>query len=65
MKKISVLVLVILLIIITYGYIFIKGKTYTVEINNITNFPESVDELNIKIEQDGIVKLIDKKIENM
>ena len=64
MKTLRVLILAIVLIIITYGYIFIKGKTYTVEINNITNFPESVDELNIKIEQDGIVKLIDKKIEN-
>ena len=62
-NKISVLLLAIILIIISFIWIIVNGKTYTLKIN-IRNDINDAQEINTKIEPEGIVSLIDKKLDN-
>ena len=61
----KVLILASILIIISTLVVIINGKTYTVKIENINlRKINSVDELDVRIENDNIVKCLDKKIED-
>ena len=62
-KKVKVLLLTITLIIISFLVILINGKTYTLKINNLNDI-SNIEKINIKIEDNDIVKCIEKKIEN-
>ena len=61
--KIKILILAIILIIISIVYIIINGNTYTIKVNNVSKI-NNIEELNIKIENENIIKCIDKKIDN-
>ena len=68
MKKINniikVLILASILIIVSTLVIIINGKTYTVKFENKNvNEISSIDEIEVRIEKDNIVKCVDKKIE--
>ena len=63
MKKISILYLAIILFIISFGWIIINGKTYTVELNNL-DYVSSKDDLQIQIEKENeVVKLSDVQVD--
>ena len=69
MKKINniikVLILALFLFIVSTLVIIINGKTYTVKIKNKNvNEISRIDEIEVEIEKDNIVKCIDKEIEN-
>ena len=65
LNKIKILILTLILFIISSLFIIINGKTYTVKIENINlRKINSVDELDVRIENDNIVKCVDKKIED-
>ena len=62
-KKVKVLVLALILFIFSTIFIIINGNTYTIEYNEIGKI-NNIDNFEIKIEDQNIVKCIDKKIEN-
>ena len=62
-NKFKVLIAACFLLIISSVFIILNGKTYTVEINNMIEIG-SVEEANIKIEDENVVKCIDKSLEN-
>ena len=62
-SRIKVLILFIILFIITVSVIIIKGKTY--EYKSKTLFStDNIDEIIVNIEDENIVKIVDKKIED-
>ena len=63
MKKIKALILAIILIIISSIVIVISANTYTIKIKNV-DLASNIDEWNIEIEDENVVKCIDKSIEN-
>lgn len=63
MKKIKVLMLAIFLLIISSVVIIANGKTYTLKIGN-WNYTNSINELVMKIDDEKIVKCIDKSLED-
>lgn len=63
-NKFGVLILAIILTIISTFCILINGKTYTVKLD-VFSHVDSIDELNIEIEQDSdIVQLKEKSLED-
>ena len=62
-KKIKVIILSIILFIISVIFIMINGNTYTIKYNNLREISD-INDLDIKIEDENIVRCIDKKIEN-
>ena len=57
-KKILILIiLIILLTIIFFAYLIIKGNTYTIKVKDVANS-------DVEIEKEGIIKIVDKKLEN-
>ena len=62
-NKLKFFILAIILIIISFIFIIINGNTYTISINNIGKI-SSIEALNIRIENESIVKCIDKKLED-
>lgn len=62
-NKLKILILAIILFIISFIFIIINGNIYTVSIDNIRE-ESSIEEINIKIEDENVVKCIDKSIEN-
>ncbi|MBQ9313743.1 MAG: YdcF family protein [Clostridia bacterium] len=63
MKKLKALVLAIILFIISVVVIIINGKTYTMKIDN-TGYISDIEEWNIEIQDENVVKVIDKSLEN-
>lgn len=62
-NKLKFFILAIILIIISFIFIIINGNTYTVSIDNIGEI-SNIDALDIKVEDESIVKCIDKKLED-
>ena len=62
-KKTKVLILAVILFIISAIYIIINGNTYTIKLNNLNGFND-IENFNINIEDENIIKCVDKKIEN-
>lgn len=62
-NKLKILILAIILFIISFIFIIINGNIYTVSIDNIRE-ESSIEEINIKIEDENVAKYIDKSIEN-
>ena len=65
-KKFKAFILAIILIIISSIVIILNGRTYVLKVDNI-NYNSNIsdiNELNIKIEDENIVKCIDKKLDN-
>ncbi len=62
-KTRKVLILVMILTIISALVIIMRGKTYTVQIDNLKNNTDA-EKFEIEIENNSVVKLIDKKVKN-
>lgn len=62
-NKLKIFILTIILTIISAACIIYNGNTYTVEIDNIREV-NSIEDFNIKIEDENIVKSIYKSLEN-
>lgn len=60
-NKIKILLLVIVLIVISFVWIVLNGKTYKYQVN-IGNNISNLDEIEYIIEPEGIIECIDKKI---
>ena len=63
LQKGSALVLGIILLIVSAVVIIVNGNTYTLRIND-KNLESNIDVIRVKIEDDTIVKCIDKSFEN-
>jgi len=62
-NKLKVFILAIFLIIILLIVIILNGNTYTIEIDSIKGI-NSIEDVNIKIEDINVVKCVDKSLEN-
>ena len=62
-KKIKTLLLAIILTIISILFIIINGNTYTIKIDQLDK-NTNIEDIIIKIEDEDIIKCIDKKLEN-
>ena len=62
-KKIKLLIVTIILISISAIFIIINGNTYTIKFDNINEIIDT-EKLQIEIDDENIIKCIDKKIEN-
>ena len=62
-KKSKVFILSFILIIISTLVIIINGNTYTMKLDNVKHI-SNIDELDISIENENIVKCTDKQLEN-
>ena len=63
MKKLKVLILAIVLFIISAIVIILMGKTYTIKIDR-NDYSGNLNECNLIIENEKIVKCIDKSVKN-
>lgn len=61
-NKLKLLILAIILFIISSVFIILNGNTYTIKIDNM-NETSDIENLNIKIEDENVVKCIDKSLE--
>ena len=61
--KLKLFILAIILTLISLIFMILNGNTYSVKINNIKE-ECSIEELNIKIEDENVVKCVDKSLEN-
>lgn len=62
-NKLKIFILTIILFIISLVFIILNGNTYTVEIDNIQGI-SSIEDINIKIEDEKVFKCVDKNLEN-
>lgn len=62
-NKLKIFILAIILFIISLVFIILNGNTYTVEIDNIQGI-SSIEDINIKIEDEKVFKCVDKNLEN-
>ena len=62
-NKLKIFILAIILFIISLVFIILNGNTYTVEIDNIQGI-SSIEDINIKIEDENVFKCVDKNLEN-
>ena len=62
-KKLKILVLVIILCIISIVVIITNGNTYLIKTKVLYGI-DNAEQLNIKIEDENVIKCVDKKIEN-
>ena len=62
-NKLKISILAIILLIISSVFIILNGNTYIVEIDNM-NEMSGIEDLNIKIEDENIVRCLDKSLEN-
>lgn len=62
-NKLKLFILAIILLMISSIFIILNGNTYTVEIDNMREI-SSIEELNIKIEDENVVKCVDKSLKN-
>ena len=62
-KKTKIFTLAIVLAIISLVFIILNGNTYTVEINDVREI-SNIEDLNIKIDNENVVKCVNKSLEN-
>ena len=62
-NKLKVFIFAIILLIVSLVFIILKGNTYIIKIDNMNEI-SSVEELNIKIEDENVIKFVDKSLEN-
>ena len=62
-NKLKIIILAISLIIVSLIVIIFNGNTYTVKLDNISEI-SNIDELNIIIEDENVIKCVDKSFEN-
>ena len=62
MKKLKALILAIILMVISAIVIIANGKTYTIKYDNVNL--ENFDELKIEIEDENVVKCVEKSIKD-
>ena len=62
-KKAQIIILTIILITIFTAFIVINGNTYTIKID-ISNENINIENIKVEIDDENIIKCIDKKNEN-
>ncbi len=62
-NKLKLFILAIILLIISSVFIILNGNTYTVRIDNM-NEMSGIEDINIKIENENVVRCVDKSFEN-
>ena len=62
-NKFKILIIAIILLLISAMFIIINGNTYIVKIDNMNEIT-SIEDLDIKIEDENVVKCVDKSLEN-
>ena len=62
-SRIKILLLAVVLIILSFIVIVINGKTYKLPIH-LNNDISSIDDIDVVLTPEGIIKCTDKKLEN-
>ena len=62
-NKFKIFIIAIILLIISSVFIIINGNTYTFKIDNMNEI-SGIEYLNVKIEDENVVKCVDKSLEN-